>query len=345
MRFVSLPFAAVLSILFVSGCATSSQQTQLAAKQEHLATQVQKLQTTVENLKKDVDAFQRIKRTSYDLSGSKGPAAERIAKIEMPADRSAENLKHYINEIIVAGQGQNSFSSDDPQAAMLARVGADNLNLLIDAMPVGSSRGGMGNYHLEQAIKLLADDRHKTLILKELPIRQRLVTVVIDKRWEQDARDILISELEGASSDQLPTEWFKAAASLQDPKTYGALTNYFAKSMNASSLYRYISMLPGIQLDGAVAAAWARIKTIDSTYSTASMAAIAISYGHQDAADALINLLKNPPDRMSSSVNPRITLLMHLDTTGSNTELIAWYEENKDKLVFDPASKKFRLKS
>jgi len=343
MRFISLSFALVLSLLFVSGCATSSQQAQLAAQQEQIATQVQKLQTTVENLSKDVDAFQKTNRSFYGAFGLKGAALDRVAKIEMPADRSAENLKNYINEIIVASQGQNSFSSQDPQVAMLARVGADNLNLLIDALPVGSGNSG-GNYHLSQAIKLLADDQHKALILKELPIRQSLVSIVTDQGWEQDARDILVSELEGAASGQLSTEWFKAVASLQDPKTYGALTNYFAKSISASYLYQYISMLPGIQLDAAVAAAWDRAKTVNSTYSTAGMAAIAIDYGHQDAADTLIDLLKNPPDRMSSSVNPRLTLLMHLDTTGSNEEIIAWYATNKANLVFDPESKKFKLK-
>jgi hypothetical protein len=133
-------------------------------------------------------------------------------------------------------------------------------------------------------------------------------------------------------------------ASLQDPKTYSALTNYFAKSMSASYLYQYISLLPGIQLDDAVAAAWVRAKTVNSSYSTANMAPIAISYGLQDAADTLIELLKNPPDRMTSSVNPRLTLLMHLDTSGSNEEIIAWYAANKNNLIFDPAAKKFKLK-
>jgi outer membrane murein-binding lipoprotein Lpp len=343
MRSVSLPFAAVLSLLFVSGCATSSQQARLAAQQAQLATEVQALQTVVENLKKDVDTVQKVTRSSYNSFASKGPTLERLAKIEMPADRSAENLKNYINEIIVASQGQNMFSPQDPQVAMLARVGADNLPLLIDALPVGSS-SNMGIFYLESAIKLLADDRHKALIIKSLPIRQRLVSVVTDKGWEEDARDILISELEGYASAQLPTEWFKAVVSFEDPTTYSALTNYFSKSMSASYLYQYISLLPGIELDDAVATAWARAKAIDRTYATANMAPIAISYGHQDAADTLIELLKNPPDRMHSSVNPRLTLLMHLDTTGTNEEIIAWYEENKDSLVFDPASKKFKLK-
>lgn len=336
MRLMYLSAAAILPVLIFSGCATSSQQKQLTS-------QVQLLQKDIENLKKDVDAFQKINRSSYNSFASKGPALERLAKIEMPADRSAENLKHYINEIIFASQNQNMFSPQDPQVTMLARIGTDNLPLLINALPAGPGNS-MGLYYLEYAIKLLADDRHKALILKELPLRQRLVSVVTDKGWEQDARDILVSEMEGSASAQLPTEWFKAVASFQDPATYSALANYFSKSMSASYLYQYISLLPGIQLDDAVAAAWARAKAPDRTYSTANMAPIAISYGHQDAADTLIELLKNPPDRMSSSVNPRRTLLMHLDTAGSDEEIIAWYAANKNNLIFDPESKKFKLK-
>lgn len=335
MRFFSLFIASVLSVLFISGCATSSQQEQLAA-------QIQQLQQDVGTLQADMETVQKTRRSSFS-SGLTGPALDRIAKIKFPQERSDGNLKNYINEIIVANQGVRSYSSQDPQVKMLARVGADNLQLLIDALPIGSSSIS-GSYHLKQAIQLLADESHKDLILKELPIRQQLVSVVLERGWQEDAREILISEMNDAGGDQLSTDWFRAVASLQDPETYDALTRYFASSMNAGYLYQYISMLPGIQLDDAVAKAWEKAKYSNSNYTVGRMASIAIEYGHQDAVEALIDCIKNPPPHLSSLVNPRLTLLMHLDTKGSNKDIIDWYEANKDNLVFDPESKKFRLK-
>ena len=339
MRLMSLSAVAVLPVFIFSGCATSSQQKQLTS-------QVQLLQKDIENLRKDIDTFQKISSaSSYITFGANTVTPDRIAKIEFPRDPSTDNLKNYINEIIVASRGQRSYSPMDPQVTMLARVGADNLPLLIEALPEGLNSSG--GYHLESAIKVLAEGRHKDLILKELPIRPRLVSVVIEKGWEEDAKEILVRELKGSEGNRLPIEWFRAVASFQDPSTYDALTNYFAKSMSASYLYQYIQRLPGIQLDGPVAAAWALTKSTNSnsnSYFTGSMAVVAIGYGHQDAAEALIDLLKNPPARLSSSVNPRLALLMHLDTTGSNEEIIAWYEANKENLVFDRERKKFKLK-
>jgi hypothetical protein len=338
MRFFSLPVISILFLLVVSGCATSSQQ-------KALAQDVQQLKVDVAVLKETL----RVSKTPIILPsssfGARSRSSERVLEIAFPADPTAENLKNYINEIVVASQGNQSYSTQDPQIAMLALVGTDNLQLLVNAMPDGAS-GGMGVYYVEKAISLLVEDRHRDLILEALPVKQRLVSVVLEKRWEREARDILIAGLKESNGAYLPGEWVKAVAALRDPETYDVLTEYMAKTSSSPSyVYESIRLLPGIQLGDAVSKAWEKAKGSDNQYNVAGMAVIAASYGHPDAVETLIGLLKNPPGRTSSFVNPRLSLLLHLDTSGSNEEIIAWYETNKENLVFDPKSKKFKLKS
>lgn len=335
MRFISLPLPCALLVFLVSGCATSSQQAKLAQE-------VQQLQKDFEGFKAEVKTFQKV--STHSSSGAKNPNLEKLAKIEFPKDPSSENLKHYINEILVSSQGQTSVSLQDTQTAMLARVGSDNIQLLIDAMPEGSQSSGMGNYHLDYAIKMLAEDKHQSLILKALPTKQRLVSVVTQMHWEKEARDILLAELQGSNGAYLPTDWIKAVVFLQDPKTYDALTDYFSKAQNPSYVYQAIYLLPSIKLDDAVEKAWAKAKCSSSDYMIAGMAPIAGSFGHQDAIEALIAQLKKPQGGMFSSSNPRLALLMLLDASGSNEEIAAWYAANKNNLIFDPESKKFKLK-
>ena len=48
--------------------------------------------------------------------------------------------------------------------------------------------------------------------------------------------------------------------------------------------------------------------------------------------------------RQSSSYNSRrINVLKYIDYRGSNKEIVAWYDKNKDKLVFDHYRKRYVL--
>jgi hypothetical protein len=308
-----------------------------------LRAEVAKLKLQIETLKFNVD----VSSSSFSRSSQKGADSAALSEIRFPQDPTEENLRQYIREVLLASQGQNTFSTTDPQVFMLARVGSGNLNLLIDPLSENSYISGMGTYYLEYAINSLVEDRHQALVLEALPTKQRLVSTVMKMRWEQAARDILISELREDKGVSLSQEWIRAVASLKDPSTYDLLTESLANSRSPASVYNTIVLLPGIQLEAAVGKAWENTKTspTGTAYTLVSMAKIAAAYGHQDAVECLINQLKNPPASPSSSANPRTALLGVLDVRGTNQEIISWYETNKENLVFDPEFKKFRLKS
>ena len=65
-----------------------------------------------------------------------------------------------------------------------------------------------GSYYLIQAISMLAREEHKAMILEALPHTMRLVEVVVERRWVEDAAETLIAELneEGIWKDPIVTE-------------------------------------------------------------------------------------------------------------------------------------------
>jgi len=223
----------------------------------------------------------------------------------------------------------------------LAEVGSKSLHLLVDEL--GNKNHGTDDYYLLKAINDLAEESHKDLIIKKLSYNRKLVETVARMGWEEDARDVLLNGLKGKSG-YLPTEWIQASARLNDKEINPLLVEYFIHGSNKSWTYKAIKHLPGIDLKSAVDKAWKNAMYDHNGFGHNQLAGIAVQYGHKDALYSLIEGLEDTKDNNRWQVNSsRIALLAHLDFAGSNKEIIKWYNQNKDKLVFDEKSKKFKL--
>lgn len=299
---------------------------------DRIADELSELRTVDERRK----AVQSLS-VDYPAFTRQGPDIATLADLTLPDDPSPKEVKQYILDIVSASQGQNTFSDRDPQVALLTRVGRENLPLLIEALSYARS---MNDYHIKRAIVNLADESNKSLILDSLPIHQDLVTAVIQHGWEEDARDILLTELKN-TGQYLPTEWIQAAASLNDPESYPLLRDYFINGQNRSWTYKAIKHLPIEDMPGAVAEAWQRSKYGDDC-NRIYMAIIAVKYGHLDALAVLVDsLTSGTPDSYWSSQEARPAVLRHTGFRGSNSELGRWFEANRDQLRFDAESCKF----
>jgi hypothetical protein len=74
------------------------------------------------------------------------------------------------------------------------------------------------------------------------------------------------------------------------------------------------------------------------------MAGIAMEYGRLDALEQEVQLLGGDQQRQFGfmpDMNPRRLILRYTDARGTPDEIRKWYEENKSRLVFDKAAKKF----
>lgn len=90
---------------------------------------------------------------------------------------------------------------------------------------------------------------------------------------------------------------------------------------------------------------WARLKNGRDPFEVVQAACVAADYGHLDALQKLVNLLEtsNADDyyvRESREAIARLT-----DASGSSAEIVTWFKQNKDNLVFDAKEKKFVVKN
>ena len=263
---------------------------------------------------------------------------EALDKIDLPENPSKNDILEYFREIARATQNQRSFSESDPQVYMLMEVGHENLAYL-----VSYNADHMVDMYFISAIKELAREEDKELILSFLPRKRDLVKVVVAKRWEEDAKQILTSEL-SELPQYLPTEWVNAVASFDDPCTYDSLRNYLIYGSNRSWTYQSIKNNTSIEdLEDAVGEAWKNTKKEHSEWGQNSFAPIAASYGHVDALEVIIDSLGSPS--LSPSVHqPRKYIFQYTKFRGTNDEIRKWFKQNKSKLEFDKQNEKFTIK-
>jgi len=260
-----------------------------------------------------------------------------LGAIKLPENPTKDQVKKYVSSILAASRGQNLFSDRDPQVRMLMDVGPENLDVLIAATKDQTS----GDVYVVPAIVNLAREEDKAQILKALAYTHTLAKVVVEKGWEEDAKDILLAELRDRA-EYVPTEWVRAVANLQDPNTYDDLKKYLISGGNKRWTYDAIKDLPGIDLTDAVAKAWERAKR--SRYGEADEAAgFAAEFGHVDALGYLIRSLSGSQRSTYAAQEAREVIMRCTDARGTSEQIRKWFGENKDKLVFDPVAKKYRV--
>lgn len=272
-----------------------------------------------------------------EAAGSSAAAAapESLDKLELPEQPSKAQVRQYIEKVLSGSESLTRFSSNDPRVRKLRRVGSGNVDLLIDFLDSDHE----SHFFLISAIKALANDSNKKSILDGLAINPELVEVVVQRGWEQDAKQTLVKELEDAG-EYLPTEWIVAVARLRDPATYPLLRNYFVRGSNKHSTYEAIKYLPIEDLAGAVKDAWQASREFDTTESY--MALIAAQYGHLDALEFLAQQWADLPENDEWFANQvRRVFAKITDFTGTGTDAPAWFKTHRDRLKFDPATKKF----
>lgn len=286
------------------------------------------------------ESLEKQREPSFD---GQGPDLVALDKIKFPENKTKDALKKYIRDILDISKNQNTFSPNDPQVSLLAKVGEENIDLLIEA----SVKAPWERYHVTQAIIRLASPRSKQKIIDALPGNYELIKAVVRNGWEAEVKDLLVEELKKKSyfpgDKYIPEEWVTAVAEFKDPSTYDALINHFVNGGSRYPTYEIIKDLPGIKLDTHVQEAWEN--SLNShEWERVGMAIVAVEYGQKEALQVLIDNLNSPQFEYYSS-KMRYAIIKHTEAWGSNSDLIEWYKSNKGNLVFDKKNRKFRKKT
>ncbi len=343
MRAIGL---ALVAVTLLAGAVGAAEQQDEASVQDVLQ-ELRAVRKALDDLAEKVDEM-AIRLDEYEAAEAelddddgfhaRGANMAALRKIDLPPDPTKEQARDYVDEILALSRRQNSFGSDDPQIRMLARVGAEHLDVLIDACDEMMT----GDIYVVPAIERLARDEHMEMVLEALPYAYELATVVVARGWQGEAEEMLVAELANGNR-RLPTQWIEAVARLRKPETYDILKDYMIDGSNRYSTYRAIRLLPGIDLHDAVGEAWEAAEA-DQEWEARGMALVAVDHGHISALQYLLASLVSGEDHYYGGRDARQAVLQHTEARGTNEELADWFEQNAGNLVFDEKARKFRVR-
>ncbi|HZZ56995.1 MAG TPA: hypothetical protein VFE31_04135 [Opitutaceae bacterium] len=256
----------------------------------------------------------------------------------LAARPSKEQARQFVDDVTAVINNVDSDEarhSDLPREAF-ARVGAENLDVLIAAMD-----GGEMEYYIMPVVLRIAIPANQAVVLRSLRRHPDLVDLVVKFHWEQQARPTLLSVLADPRIKYLPKNWVVATAALHDPSTYPLLLNYLIHGHGRWATYNAIRHLPGISVKPAVRQAWAAAKG-DDWMNKVEAAQVAAQIGIPDALDTLIQVLRiddvGHPEQFDHAVQ---SLRRLTPATGDAGSIVAWYEAHRGHLTFDPRRHKF----
>jgi hypothetical protein len=270
------------------------------------------------------------------------PEPEHLRGIELAEMPSGQDVRFYVASILRASvRHRNAYGADDPEVRLLEKVGSGHVGILLE--PLLYADRPNADMYLVEAIKVLAREEHKEIVLRSLPVVRDLVQVVQARGWTEEATPILLAALADRRSwtlpnPGLPTEWIDAVAGLARPETYDDLKTYFHYGANRYWTWTAIRRLPGIDLGAQVEQLWGWARKLDDAWERINLAAVAAHYGHKDALGVLF---EEPDDWPNWDVIEAVT-----PYRGSRAEperAKEWFEAHKDRLVFDAALGKYRL--
>lgn len=266
------------------------------------------------------------------------PDLNALLKIKLPQNPTKRQVREYIQKILIESRNQRSYLAADPQVSMLIDVGAEHIDVLVEAT---TDNVPWTRYPVE-AITQLATERDKSLVLSKLRQKKKLSTVVYHKDWSADARDILISGLKNYTG-YVPYDWIRALASLQDPASYAVLKAYMENGWNRHSTYRIIKTLPDINLNQSLQKAWENSRSTNNKYETGYLTSDVIGTGYMPALKFTVDMLDTNYDIPTHVFNARLVALRYLDTTGDNHDIRQWFYANQSRISFDSVSGKYRV--
>lgn len=272
-----------------------------------------------------------------------------VEEVPFPREINEVTMQNYIDDVLSGNRGMMAL--DGQRMLMLRKVGPDYVHLLLDAMEAEDRRAGLSN-----VIETIANEQHRELIVGKLEDYPELIDVVAARGWASSARQQLLDgmteELE-KPEPYLPTYWINAVVQLQDPETFPMLIDYLRRGRYPAVTYNAIRALPGIDMSEAVAeiwhvAEWRREIAGDtdtwfntSFFSVRDAAQIAVDYGHVSALEVCISRLGRR--EWTSRGTWEEIVRQHIDFIGTAAETEAWFIANRDKLKFDPKTRKYRI--
>lgn len=212
-----------------------------------------------------------------------------IKDIKTPHLKDESDVQRYIEEIALATGYKTRFSIADPQVAMIKRMGAHNVNVILETAKKYKQQ--LSTY-VSLALQTLADESNKHAIINSLDELPELIDIIQLKSWQHAARDEIINTFKMSNGYELGKDWFFVALSLNDEEVNAAVLNYYYRSFSPADYFFYIStIVPEKELKPLVNFTWKRIK--NDKLEALDFAPIAMQYSNPDALQWSVAYLQN----------------------------------------------------
>lgn len=283
--------------------------------------------------------LQRSLRPETDIKTK--PATPDITGILLPKNPSREQVETYIAELRGVAAKLDRVSSVDPTIDRLVVFPSDHFDLVLEEV---AQRTPM-YFYVENALRRMdADSIRKGCVAAVNRTESEIaLNMIILSGWTNDIQLAVQKRLKKDGGD-INLLWFQAAADLGDSSLYPQLHDATINSPLASQFIDILKSLPDYDLTKTVDACWDRANNGRLEISPSSLALQFAELGNVQSLGNLISGL--PPVSRNAYVRrnaytPRLSVLRLIDTRGSNVEIKAWFEINKDKLAFDRFRQRF----
>ena len=202
---------------------------------------------------------------------------------------------------------------------------------------------------------------YKAIVIAGLYDHPDNIIAIQQYGWYEDAKEPILRKLED-SFTMVPISWWQAFVEVADPKHYAKLKQLLLTEDDFDTELAFLKMLPDYDIldttRANIAAIGQRIERIEAgevfgcrkrqrSYRRAQMA-VAAQTGDVEMLGRLIDELDNPDDkdriwfyRTNRIDTWRNYVTPLIDAKGSHKEIRAWYDANRDDLVFDNFAKRF----
>lgn len=264
-----------------------------------------------------------------------------------PPEWTKEQVRQFVGAVLrtAADYGEN-FVSTDTYVSVLAAVGEENADVLVHMLPENKQPPDVfegwemaADIYIPEALRRMVTSNSKSLIVDTLREKKRLVRIVVDKGWVEDAREVLLHVAREEKPGLLPHEWVRALAQLKEPETYPVLREYLIYHGPRHSVYGSLVGLPDFDLTEAVMAAWEWAK-VDGTEQEFCL--IAMSHGSLDALEVAVSGLGEFNHYYYVAHAPE-AIRAHTEADGTPAEIRAWFRKNEDRLEFDETQRVWRI--
>ncbi len=328
--------AAAFPMLLLAGCSTP----QPTPAQQQIIKQLEAINRSLETLAKETKDNRQsaLAEIKFQASPDRGINLRALSAIKaLPAKPTDDEIRRYVQEITTASANQNSFSGNDPQVALLRKIGPGRVAAWAPYLTDHRA------YHLQYALPDLIGKEDKQEALKLFRVQPRLLPAILQNGWIDDAREEIFGVI--ASQDYLDHRLQNYLPQLcktqQDQKR---LEELFCQKPSLIQMYDAICKLPGVDAAKLAENAWKNQHLSANEWQRRMLAYHAARHGN---VEALGTLVRDYCSRQPNSYFDQNILYFLSMATGQPLQpaiLQKWYDTNKDRLAFDAANRRYQVK-